>query len=428
MHRQVSVAIIGGGYAGLAAGVRLAESGVPVTLYEAATTLGGRARRIVYQGQTLDNGQHILLGAYSVLRALVTLVAPARVAFLHKRLRILVHRRLEVRCWPLPAPANIAFGILAASGLSWRERFQAMRFLLHIENVHPAEDASVDQWIADNAQSELLAQLLWRPLCAAALNTPAAIASARLFRATLLAAFSGKTSNSDLLFSRYDLTALFPEPAAAYMKARGGDVRSAIQVRAVEKTADGFIVITDRSRDEYPYVICATGPRQARHLLNFAELVQFDRYADQVSFEPIYTVYFKYADVPQLSFPMIGLAGGLTQWVFDRRALGFDGAQVACVISASGPHENLSRDVLVRTVIAELTQAFGWAEPIWSKLVIEKQATFSAIPGLQRPAQKTELGNFFLAGDYTAGPYPATLEAAVASGSLCASHILNSLK
>lgn len=422
------VAIIGGGYAGLAAGVCLAQRGIAVTLYEAATTLGGRARRISYQGETLDNGQHILLGAYIVLRELIELVAPGRDTFLRARLHLQVHNKLVIQSWPLPAPLNIALGFLAADGVAWRERIAALRFLARIKTTPARPQATVDQWLAENGQTGRLLPLFWQPLCTAALNTPPAAASAEVFRSTLLAAFAGHTRDSDLLFSRCDLSALFPEPAARYIAANGGEVRSASTVSAVTQTTQGFAIATRATRELYSHVICAIAPRQAQRLLEFADIAGFRRFAEQVSFEPIYTIYLKYAAPPRLDFPMVGLSGGLTQWVFDRAALGFSGAQIACVISASGPHQALSRAMILQQVSAELRGAFGWAEPLWSKLVIEKQATFAAVPGLPRPAQKTELAGLYLAGDYTAGPYPATLEAAVASGKRCAEHIAAELK
>lgn len=427
MNSEAKIAVVGAGYAGLAAAVRLAQNGVPVTLYEAASTLGGRARRIAYQGETLDNGPHILLGAYTVMRELINLVAPSSDALVRMRLRIKIHEKLDFRGWPLPAPLNIVFGVLAAAGFSWGERWRMVQFLSRMRNVLPRADSSVDEWLAENAQTGALALLFWQPLCTAALNTLPAKASAQLFRNTLLAAFSVKASNSDLFFSRHDLSALFPEPAARYIAARGSEVRYSSRVRAIDKTATGYTVSTDKSRAYYSHVICAAAPRQAQHFIKFDELTQFNQFREQVTFEPIYTIYFKYASPPRLSFPMIGLCGGLTQWVFDRAALGFAGPEIACVISASGPHEALSRDAVLRTVAAELQQAFGLPAPTWRKLIIDKQATFAAVPGLNRPPQKTELANFFLAGDYTAGPYPATLEAAVASGDQCARHILNNL-
>lgn len=421
------VAIIGGGYAGLAAGVCLAQRGIGVTLYEAAETLGGRARRIEYGDQNLDNGQHIMLGAYTALQQLIDVVAPRRRSFLRRRLRLSIDGQLTLQSWPLPAPLNLALGFLFASGVSWPDRLDALRFLSRIKRTAPQPGLSVDQWLATNGQNGRLATLMWRPLCVAALNTPAAVASARLFRTTLLAAFGGSAENSDLMFPSVDLSTLFPEPAASYITAHGGEIRASTAVRELRQGTHDFEIVTRKSAERYAQVICATAPRQAMHLLKLPQLAAFTRFAEQARFEPIYTVYLSYASPPKLDFPMIGMAGGLTQWVFDRRLAGLQGPQIACVISASGPHQALDRSAILSSVADELRHAFGWPPPLWSKLVIEKQATFSAVAGLPRPPQKTELDGFYLAGDYTECIYPATLEAAVRSGQLCAEHIAAAL-
>lgn len=421
--RPDPVAIIGGGYAGLAAGVHLAQRGIGVTLYEASAILGGRARRIQIDGQVLDNGQHLVLGAYIALRQLIDQVAPKRRSFVRKALRLSVHRELTLQSWPLPAPLNLVLGFLSTGGISWRERLDGLRFLSRMQRTTPHGDMNVDQWLADNGQDGRLAALVWRPLCIAALNTPPAIASAALFRTTLLAAFGGNAANSDLMFPSVDLSALFPQPAANYIAAHGGEVRTSTQVRELRQDMNGFKVVTRDSVEKHSYVICATAPRQALHLLKLPGLAALKRFAQQARFEPIYTIYLRYASPPKLDYPMIGLSGGLTQWVFDRRLVGLEGPQIACVISASGRHQALDRAVLLDSVGDELQHAFGWAKPLWSKLVIEKHATFSAVAGLPRPPQKTELDGFYLAGDYTDGIYPATLEAAVRSGQICADHI-----
>lgn len=425
--RPDPVAIIGGGYAGLAAGVYLAQRGIGVTLYEASATLGGRARRIEIDGQVLDNGQHLVLGAYTALHQLIDQVAPKRRSFVRKPLRLSVHRQLTLQSWPLPAPLNLVLGFLSANGISWRERFNALRFLSRMQRTAPHADASVDQWLADNGQDGRLAALVWRPLCVAALNTPPASASAALFRTTLLAAFGGSAAHSDLMFPSVDLSALLPQPAADYIATHGGEIRTSTHVRELRRGTHGFQLVTRNSIQYHTRVICATAPRQALHLLNLPRLAALKRFAEQARFEPIYTIYLTYASPPKLDYPMIGLSGGLTQWVFDRRLVGFDGPQIACVISASGEHQALDRAVLLDTVSDELRHAFGWTKPLWSKLVIEKQATFSAVAGLPRPPQKTELDGFYLAGDYTDGIYPATLEAAVRSGQICADHIAAAL-
>src|SRR5579862_8794577 len=113
------VAVIGGGYAGFAAAVTLATAGCPVTVFEAARTLGGRARRIEAYGTSVDNGAHILLGAYAQTLALLRTVhgAGAEQHLLERRrLRIHAPGAFRLSTPPLPAPWNLAVALLAARG------------------------------------------------------------------------------------------------------------------------------------------------------------------------------------------------------------------------------------------------------------------------------------------------------------------------
>jgi predicted NAD/FAD-binding protein len=156
-------------------------------------------------------------------------------------------------------------------------------------------------------------------------------------------------------------------------------------------------------------LIVAVGPHQLKRLLPEA--------APDYSYQPIYTCYLQYDERVRLAFPMLGLANGLVQWVFDRGALLGERGRLACVISAEGAHQELGLDELCERCHEELAQAIPkLGRPLWSRAIAEKRASISCVPDRARPMLETAHAGVFLAGDYTDPEYPPTLEAAVRSG------------
>jgi predicted NAD/FAD-dependent oxidoreductase len=135
------------------------------------------------------------------------------------------------------------------------------------------------------------------------------------------------------------------------------------------------------------------------------------------AYEPISTVYLAYPENVGLSFPMLGIADGTAQWIFDRGRLCGRPGLLAAVISARGRHEDTAQATLADRVHREIAALLpGLPPPRWTRVITEKRATFACTPGLIRPPTTTTVPGLLLAGDYVAGDYPATLEGAVRSG------------
>jgi squalene-associated FAD-dependent desaturase len=280
------------------------------------------------------------------------------------------------------------------------------------------QDCSVSELLVRFDQTDRLAQLMWRPLCIAALNTPPERASAQVFLHVLRDSLGARRAASDMLLPRVDLSTLFPVRAAAYLESRGGKVALGAAVDTLGREGEGWRI----DGASFDAVVVATPPAQAAALLAphapAAAIPEFE-------WESITTVYLQYATDVRLARPFFALvdqpdAGHWGQFVFDRGQLNADDAGLlAVVISASGPAldtGNGSLPPLVATQIAQAFQKPELASPLWTRVISEKRATFACTPGLQRPPNDVGVNGLALAGDYTASDYPATLESAVRSG------------
>ena len=434
MHKHV--AVIGGGYAGLAAAVELARNHVPVTVYESARQLGGRARRVDHQGLKLDNGQHILIGAYHATLRMINLVMPTDIStaprlYLRLPLELTFPGQFSLKAAPLPKPFHLAAGLLTARGLQISERLQAVRFMLTMRHrkFMLNQDISVADLLQQHHQTGNLLRFLWEPLCIAALNTPIATASARIFLNVLKDSLDGDRAASDLIVPETDLSELFPDHAAAYIRHHGGAVKTGTGIDRIESSHNGFKLFTHEQPQAFSHIVCATPPQRLAQLTaHIPELAESAGMVANFAYQPIYTVYLQYPENIHLPQPMLGLTGGSSQWVFDRGQTHRTPGLLAIIISAEGEHQNLEHHELAQRVHTELKASFAFLpEPLWHKVIAEKRATFACNVNLQRPEQVTPLKHFYLAGDYTASAYPATLEAAVQSGVKCANTILENI-
>lgn len=394
------IAVIGGGWAGIAAAVELAGAGRAVTLFEAGRVLGGRARTITQNGRTLDNGEHLLLGAYRETMGLMRRVGadPQR---LLKRMPLTIHNNAGFHlrlpaC--LPAPLNLAAGLLTARGVSFSEKLATAIWMqgLKWRDFRLPVEQSVAEWLDAAGQTGRLRRELWEPLCIAALNTPAERASAQIFANVLRDSLgSPHRADTDMFLPQANFGQLLPEPAAAWLKAHGAEIRSGHRVARL--TPAMFDIAVDG--ETFAGAILAVAPQHAGPLLgrDFG-----------FAYEPIATVYLGFPAQTALPTPLYGLHGGIGQWSIDR-----GNGLIACILSGHGEWEALDNDTLAATLAKELALA---STPQWHSVIREKRATYSCRPGLARPGIESGQPHLWLAGDYTWQEYPATLEGSVRSG------------
>ena len=428
---KLNVGIIGGGYGGMAAAVKLAEQGIPVTVFESAKQLGGRARGMLYNQTQLDNGQHILLGCYRHTLQLIEQVGGnIRRDFLRLPLQLTLNNCFELKAPALHAPFHLLVGLLSAKGLSFTQRVSAARFMLAMRRINYSlpHDKIALKLLHEYGQDDQLIRLLWEPICISALNTPVFKASAQILLNVLRDSLNGPRSDSDMLLPRVDFSTLFPDRAAEYITQHGGQVITSCGVDQITTIANEIELVTASGSQRFSHVICAASPANSSRLFGTVpELSKISAQIEALNFQPIYTVYLQYPESVRLPNAMLGLDQCFTQWLFDKGRIAGQHGLIAAVISAEGLHQRLVHAELAQEVARELREELGITDtPLWQHVIAEKRATFSCEPELLRPSHTTPMPNLFLAGDYTAGDYPATLEGAVMSGIRCAQSILNS--
>ena len=426
------IGIVGGGWAGMAAAVAACQAGHTVTVFEASRTLGGRARALqsnLPDGTpiTLDNGQHILIGAYTETLRMMRLVGLEPDALLLRQPLSLpfpdgtgLQTPAYATHWPAPLDAIAA--IATARGWTWGERLSLIRASLgwQVKRFTCAPTLSVAQ-LCSRVAPRVLHELI-EPLCVSALNTSADQASAQVFLKVMQDALFGVRGGSHLLLPRTDLSALFPAAAAEWITQRGSHVQLGQRAGTLRWQAPHWLL----DGQVFDRVIWATSSSNSA-----AALAEYAHYAPEsiaialenwaataaaLRFEAIATVY-AWAPQARLPHPMLALRNTPTapaQFVFDRGQLGGPSGLLAFVVSASdGAREALQTAVLQQA--CDQLAPLGIPALQAVQTVVEKQATFACTPGLQRPPQQIAPG-LCAAGDYVQGPYPATLEGAVRSG------------
>jgi squalene-associated FAD-dependent desaturase len=413
----MKVAVVGGGWAGLAAAVAATRASHSVTLFEATRLPGGRARSLAVElpdGSTaaLDNGQHIMIGAYVQTLQLMQQVGVVPQQVLHAlplTLRFPDGGGLALPRWS--APWDAAWGIAMARGWRWRDKASLLRTAARwrLARFECPPDLSVEQLcrgLSERVMAELVA-----PLCVSALNTPPQRSSGQVFlrvlRDALFGRGHGKWGGSNLLLPLRDLGQLFPQAAVQWLARSGSQV---VMGHRVEAIAAGAASAWQVDAQPFDAVILACPPWESARLVRHsgAGASAWAECAAALEHEAIATVYA--TSSRKLACPVLALRtgpGAPAQFVFDRGQLGGPAGLLAFVVSASEG----DRDSLQRQVVAQ-AHALGWDEVKAVQTIVEKRATFACTPGMRRPPIAIAPG-LLACGDYVEGPYPATLEGAV---------------
>jgi hydroxysqualene dehydroxylase len=427
------VLIIGGGFAGLAAGVELSERGAAVVVLERRGHLGGRAYSFTDQqtGDTVDNGQHLFMGCYRHTIAFLEKIGcldrlafqdRPRVDFLDRD-----HGYTSFECPPLPAPLHAVAGLLRMRGISLGDKLRVANVGRAIQRngKSGADSLTVKEWLRSLGQSERIRERFWYPMAIATLNEDPQVASARMLKVVLKEAFGGGRRATSIGISRVGLSHLYTEGAAAFVQSRGGEVRTGATVErlVIEGKRAVAVELKDGGRVEADAVISAV-PHAALSKMLPGELRGGEFAAlEKLRAAPIVSINLWF-DRGVFDRQFVGLLGTRSQWLFNKNLIvkpSEASNQIAVIISAAHDYVDWTKERLVEMALGELHDLLPEsraAQLLHSRIVKEREATLSHTLESDdlRPGPRTSIENLILAGGWTATGLPDTIESAVLSG------------
>jgi squalene-associated FAD-dependent desaturase len=430
-----TVAVVGGGLAGITAALRCADAGATVTLFEGRRRLGGLTHSFRRGDLDIDNGQHVFLRCCTAYLGLLDRLGVTDRVTIQPRLDIGIRapgaEPARLRRTGLPAPGHLARSLLRYSPLSLRERLRFVPAALALRRVDPAAPATDAQsfggWLTAHGQSRRAIETLWDLVGVATLNATADNASlapaATVFQVGLLT----DASAADIGWSLVPLGTLHGTAAQTALAGAGVDVRTGTKVESIGRAGDAWTVRGDR----YDHVVLAVPPDVAERLLPAGAVPYEPGWSAQLGSSPIVNVHVVY-DRTVLDQPFVAAIDSPLQWVFDRtRQSGLaSGQYIAVSLSAADDLIDVPVAALRATMLsalAALLPSAGDARVLDFFVTRERHATFRPAPGTAkfRPSAATALPGLWLAGAWTATGWPATMEGAVRSGDAAAHGVLS---
>jgi len=452
------VAVVGGGLAGLAATVRLAENGLQVELFEARPRLGGRAAsfRDPRSGQWIDRSQHVSMGCCTAVADFCRRTELADGFQRHRRLHFFGPdgtRYDFAAAWWLPAPLHLLPSLLGLKYLRLKDRFGIARAMFRLAHTGPSEldeTATIGDWLRGQGQSEIAIQGFWSVVLRSALAETADRASFAAARKVFVDGLLASHGAYELDLPKIALAELFDRRLSNWLTERSVTVHRGARVKEID--GDGrkaaTLVMSDGTRREFDFFVVAVPWHKVRKLLAGAILDAIPALQDVSEIQPVpITAVHLWFDRRISELPHAVLVGRLSQWVFCEQLIAGQARPLHCradtarlcsvhhyqvVISGSQELRGRRREEVVAQVRSELEAiwpAARGARLVRWRIVTEPAAVFSMRPGIDRlrPPQRTPVANLALAGDWTATGWPATMEGAVRSGNAAAEAVQRTL-
>jgi squalene-associated FAD-dependent desaturase len=453
-----SVAIIGGGLAGMAAAAVLSQHGLQIDLFEQSDRLGGRAASMEepWNGQLIDQCQHVAMGCCGSFLDFCRRTGVDECFQRHKTMHFIgpdgSQSDITASRW-FPAPIHLLPGLMRLKFLTWRERWsivRTLRKLIRLKKHKEIEIEIVRAWLRRQGQCESAIKNFWSVVLTSALSETADHASLAAARKVFSDGFCSSRHAYELIMPRVPLGEIFDCRVPAWLERQGVKIHrgaKAAEITFREKGGMGVHLYEGNIHD-YDALIVAVPWFEAPNLFYY--------YYSHINFSPALvalkqipsaaiTAVHLWFDRPITPLPHAALVGKLSQWIINGTGgsphpnplpKGEGMSDKSCyyqvVISASHRVIKCDKEEMLKTVLSDLEAVFPDTQQstlLHSRVVTMPRAVFSVQPGvdLLRPSQKTVISNMFLAGDWTATGWPGTMEGAVRSGYLAAEALLKYL-
>ncbi|HKW76680.1 MAG TPA: hydroxysqualene dehydroxylase HpnE [Terriglobales bacterium] len=427
------VAVVGGGLAGLAAGCALADSGFKVTLFERRPYVGGRASSYEHPGtgEVVDNCQHVLLGCCTNLINFYERLGVSDKIRWFRELTFIEPGGRASRFAPsrfLPAPMHNLPAFLAARMLSARDKASIARVMLALSRGLPDSDEDFLSWLQRHRQTERAIERFWKTVLVSALNEDLDRISSRYAAQVFRESFMSSAEGGRMGVPSIPLSQLY-SAAVDYIRAHGGEVLLRVPVQSIEPRENSVMVASATGTEEFDSIVLAAPFQAVASLLPHDEVAAGLKQKLEKFVPSSITGIHLWFDREITPLPHAVLLDRTIQWMFHKSKFQQQregpGSYVELVVSASKGLVQKSREEVLALALRELAEFFpvvADAKVLKSAVIKEVYATYSIVPGLDefRPKAQTAWPRVFLAGDWTATGWPATMEGAVRSGYLAA--------
>ena len=432
-----TVAIAGGGLAGLAAGCALSSAGFRVTLFERRPYLGGRASSYQHPGtgEIVDNCQHVLLGCCTNLIDFYRRTGVANKIRWYDSLTFVEPggRASVIQPSALPAPLHAAPSFLRAHCLTLADKLAIGRVMATLAPAAPAEQGETFlAWLKRHGQTDQAIDRFWKTILVSALNEDLDQISVPYAAQVIRESFLKSATAGCMGVPTVPLTELYTAAGDA-IRGRGGDVQFRVGMESFRAQASGVTVVVNGQEQKFDYLVLAVPfDVLARILPDSPAAAPLAEMLSHLTTSPITGIHLWFDRVIS-DLDHAVLLDRTIQWMFHKSRLieareareNGKGSYVELVVSSSKSLVEKSRGEIVDLTLKEVGEFFPAAREaklLKSTVIKEVHATYSPRPAVDqhRPRPETAWPRVFLAGDFVATGWPATMEGAVRSGYLAA--------